>query len=177
MTFKSLPTEFQGISYRSRAEARWAVFFTTHRIPFDYEAEGFEMGGMRYLPDFWLPIGKVWFEVKPDAPSGIELEKARRLAVGTKRLVFIAPGAPRADIGLHVVSPSGRMKQDWKFAWAHKQGIGYICDNLWNYTMSVRVANVTADPGMYNNIGPDEDLDAAGAYRFEAWTPRRKRLW
>src|SRR5262245_59903512 len=105
MNVKSIATEYGGILYRSRTEARWAVFFTEQKIPFIYEADGFELDGMRYLPDFLLTFGNCWFEVKPFDPLPAEIEKARRLAQATKKLVFIAPGNPKGGIGLHVVSP------------------------------------------------------------------------
>jgi hypothetical protein len=37
---KAIDTEYDGHLYRSRLEARWAVFFDTLDIPFEYELEG-----------------------------------------------------------------------------------------------------------------------------------------
>lgn len=52
---EAIQTEYAGYRFRSRAEARWAVFFRTAHIPFDYEREGFKLPSGAYLPDFWLP--------------------------------------------------------------------------------------------------------------------------
>jgi hypothetical protein len=50
------PTRYAGCHFRSRLEARWAVFFDFLGIRWVYEPEGF-VGcyGMPYLPDFHLP--------------------------------------------------------------------------------------------------------------------------
>lgn len=67
---KAIETRYKGYRFRSRLEARWAVFFDALRIKWDYEPEGFELGfGERYLPDFWLPgfnAGGLYVEVKPE---------------------------------------------------------------------------------------------------------------
>jgi hypothetical protein len=64
---KAIETYYAGCHFRSRIEARWAVFFDAVGIPWEYELEGFELPSGLYLPDFWLPtIGRhgTWFEVK-----------------------------------------------------------------------------------------------------------------
>lgn len=51
-----IPTVYNGYRFRSRTEARWAVFLDMLSIRWEYEAEGYQFGnGVRYLPDFWLP--------------------------------------------------------------------------------------------------------------------------
>lgn len=52
---KSIETKFQGIWYRSKAEARFAFLLTELGIKFAYESEGFSLtNGLNYLPDFLL---------------------------------------------------------------------------------------------------------------------------
>lgn len=78
---QAIDTVFKGYKFRSRLEARWAVFFDTLGIDFDYEPEGFNLGDAGYyLPDFWLPHLQMWFEIKPESPTHDEKIKARRLA-------------------------------------------------------------------------------------------------
>lgn len=167
MAFKSIPTEYNGTVYRSRTEARWAVFFTSEYIPFRYETEGFDFDGVRYLPDFWLPEGKCWFEVKPFDPKPAEIDKALKLAWHTGKMVFIAPGQPMREIGLYVFSPSGNFKTGWRFVYGHEQSTAFICDCVWNHQLKVQIRNTEAKPGMYG-IGPEDELDAAGKHQFEA---------
>lgn len=68
---KAIETEYKGYRFRSRLEARWAVFFDACRVRWEYEPEGFVLdNGQRYLPDFLLHDvdgragGDIYVEVK-----------------------------------------------------------------------------------------------------------------
>ena len=68
---KAIETEYKGYRFRSRLEARWAVFFDACNAKWEYEPEGFELdNGQWYLPDFLLhdvkgrASGDLWVEVK-----------------------------------------------------------------------------------------------------------------
>lgn len=66
---KAIETYYNGYRFRSRLEARWAVFFDTAGIKYQYEPEGyrytdFDDNEYFYLPDFYLPDHKVYVEVK-----------------------------------------------------------------------------------------------------------------
>jgi len=78
---KAIPTEYNGYTFRSRLEARWAVFFDALSIEYEYENEGYDLDGVRYLPDFWLPRLDLWVEVKGERlKSGSDdEEKIKRL--------------------------------------------------------------------------------------------------
>jgi hypothetical protein len=61
---KPIQTFYDGYWFRSRLEARWAVFFKHAGWKYQYEVEGFHLPSGMYLPDFYLPdYGYV--EVKP----------------------------------------------------------------------------------------------------------------
>lgn len=50
---KPIETVYNGYRFRSRLEARWAVFFDVLGVKYEYEPEGFELpSGAHYLPDF-----------------------------------------------------------------------------------------------------------------------------
>ena len=68
-TIKAIETRYKGYRFRSRLEARWAVFFDALGVEYRYEPEGFEKpkgdgSVLRCLPDFYLPQSKTWVEVK-----------------------------------------------------------------------------------------------------------------
>jgi hypothetical protein len=67
---KAIETRYNGYRFRSRTEARWAVFFDTIGFKWQYEEEGYELeNGRRYLPDFKLvlPSSEIhYIEVKPE---------------------------------------------------------------------------------------------------------------
>lgn len=94
MTIKPIETEYNGYRFRSRLEARWAVFFDAIRAPYAYEYEGFDLEGTWYLPDFWLPEMKSWLEVKGQTPTPQELAKAEQLCRFTRQTVFVFVGEP-----------------------------------------------------------------------------------
>jgi hypothetical protein len=51
----AIQTKHNGVLFRSRLEARWAVFFDTLGIKYCYEAEGYALPSGNYLPDFYIP--------------------------------------------------------------------------------------------------------------------------
>jgi|SRR5690554_659384 len=70
---KAIQTRYKGYHFRSRLEARWAVFFDALGLQWEYEPEGFDLGGgVYYLPDFRVTGTdtngdemEYWFEIKP----------------------------------------------------------------------------------------------------------------
>jgi hypothetical protein len=93
---KAIQTRYKGFHFRSRTEARWAVFLDHLDVPWQYEPEGYDLGdGIKYLPDFLLypkagdPKMTCWFEVKGEYPAESELVKASRLAVATGIAAFV----------------------------------------------------------------------------------------
>lgn len=81
---KAIETHYAGYRFRSRLEARWAVFFDVAGVKWRYEHEGYETSAGWYLPDFQVDpthldetIGELFFEVK-----GAELrqDEAERVA-------------------------------------------------------------------------------------------------
>ena len=92
---RTIPTFYEGYNFRTRLEARWAVFFDHLGVQWDYESEGYELGnGLRYLPDFWLPNNNMWLDVKPGPADAMALEKARRLVAKSASPLFLANGMP-----------------------------------------------------------------------------------
>lgn len=73
MAIKAIETKYNGYRFRSRLEARWAVFFDALGVPWRYELQGyvtyFDSGGQEcYLPDFLVGLpgaGHTYFEAKP----------------------------------------------------------------------------------------------------------------
>jgi hypothetical protein len=91
---KSKNTFYNGYNFRSRLEARWAVWFDWMEIKYGYETEGFDLDGKGYLPDFWLPERKFWIEIKPSHPSIEEIEKTVMLKEMTGYPVIFFVGQP-----------------------------------------------------------------------------------
>lgn len=83
---KPIETIYNGYRFRSRLEARWAVFFDALGVDYEYEPEGFQLdNGMYYLPDFrvkcWGTRGRIckepfdlWIEVKGEMTKADEIK-------------------------------------------------------------------------------------------------------
>lgn len=80
---KPIETYYNGYRFRSRLEARWAVFFDAADIEYEYEPEGYSLGnGQKYLPDFYLPCFDLFVEVKRDTEQGVmEIKEKCRKAI------------------------------------------------------------------------------------------------
>src|SRR6185295_18455101 len=102
---KPIETRYKGYRFRSRLEARWAVFFDSLGMEWEFEKQGYDLPSGRYLPDFWLPtFGRgTWFEVKGVEPTEEEQRLASELATATDRLVYMAVGEiPNPHIAIDV---------------------------------------------------------------------------
>jgi hypothetical protein len=91
---KIIPTEFNGITYRSRTEARWAHFLTSLGVQFDYEPNGYDLEGEWYLPDFYVHGWDCFIEVKGAYPTECERDKAALLSEVSGKRVLLTVGGP-----------------------------------------------------------------------------------
>lgn len=90
---RAIDTVYNGYKFRSRLEARWAVFMDVLDVEYAYEPEGFDLPEAGYyLPDFWLPKLGIWLEIKPDEPIHEEKLKASKLAELSGNHVVIMHG-------------------------------------------------------------------------------------
>ncbi len=89
---RAIETVYNHYRFRSRIEARWAVFFDALGIPYEYEKEGYELDGVGYLPDFWLPKQGYFIEIKGAVPTQEEHEKALKLAQQSGHKVALLEG-------------------------------------------------------------------------------------
>lgn len=137
MIIKAIETRYAGCHFRSRLEARWAVFFDAAGIAWEYEPEGFESEHGRYLPDFYLPDTGTWVEVKGtneaarEALCGLEmfldfdsaLPGMQESNASDRGLLLLGP-IPRVDAGMStrrvvthqiVQHHKGLLLNDWSF--------------------------------------------------------------
>lgn len=82
---KAIETRYAGCHFRSRTEARWAVFLDAIGYEWEFEPEGFELNAGRYLPDFWLPNQKKWLEIKGTRSNLTDRDWARWFEFGRGR--------------------------------------------------------------------------------------------
>lgn len=116
MAVEPIDTEYNGYKFRSRLEARWAIFFDELQIPYAYEPEGFNLTGVRYLPDFHLTNNivlhqfkrpqptEIWIEVKhsPDLTDD-EREKIAKFVKQTDHQILLIAGQPDLNVTLRFI--------------------------------------------------------------------------
>jgi hypothetical protein len=133
---KAIETEYNGFRFRSRLEARWAVWMDALGIQYRYEPEGFDLDGEWYLPDFFLPFQPrkswtnghppewgCWLEIKPTPLTDTEERLLCKLAAHTGHTAHAFAGDPW---------PGDFM---WLHARKHTDGHGYLAfllpDDCW----------------------------------------------
>jgi hypothetical protein len=89
---KPIETKYKGILFRSRIEARWALFYDKIKVPWEYEKEGYDLNGVLYLPDFWMPQQDCFIEIKGDKPNVKARDKAQLLSMVADKNVFLFSG-------------------------------------------------------------------------------------
>lgn len=90
MTISAIETRYAGCRFRSRTEARWAVFLDHLSITWEYEGQGFQLpSGARYLPDFRLPEVKIFLEVKGTPPGVRDRARIREFAIAAREHGYV----------------------------------------------------------------------------------------
>lgn len=133
MDIKPIETRYKGYRFRSRLEARWAVFFDALGVKWQYEPEGFKTAHGPYLPDFWLPALDALVEIKPldlrldnAWPEPAEAAKLRAAAeaMGELRNAPIAavmmcgtPGQETVYVYAFDLKDDSAGESWWKFGW------------------------------------------------------------
>lgn len=154
---KAIETRYKGYRFRSRLEARWAVFFDALKIGWEYEPEGYELkDGTRYLPDFKLldtgQVPDIYIEIKGSFP--LPARDAQKLWDFSSELLLQG-----RDVGfLIIVGPPGGCL-----------GPAFL-DGAFNGRRTNGVIEVTEFLAKGYKLGKEDltnAIDAARAARFE----------
>ena len=142
---KAIETKYNGYRFRSRLEAKWAVYFNLLHIKYEYEPEGYVLdSGDCYLPDFYLPEVNTFFEVKPLSISRNELidtqEKLVSLSKAKDAFSMICRGDP-LDNNIQVYIPS---IDTWTIA-EFLKGAEVLDDDYFHVSKAFECGIVTGD--------------------------------
>jgi len=92
---KAIETHYKGYRFRSRLEARWAVFLDGLGLTWEYEPQGFDLGeDGPYLPDFRILEWRCWVEIKPVDPERGYLLKPTAFAWNYGNRLLLIEGNP-----------------------------------------------------------------------------------
>jgi hypothetical protein len=133
---KSKKTSYNGIPFRSKLEAQWAVFFDHLKIEYQYEPEWdeVEFGGFLfpYKPDFYLTKLDLWCEVKRHGPRHLTDGELRKIVGWAKEYQAILVLAGRPSIPRETDDLENSTKAHYWYSChpAKKKVIGPV-PNMW----------------------------------------------
>lgn len=157
----SIGVEYNGIRFKSPLEARWAVFFHTIGLKYEYERRVGLADRTLLVPDFWLPDIGLWLEVKTGEPGNRTRKWCQKMADSTGCIVLVAVGAPEPRDQLLAFSPSGGSRQ---FTFPYQEHRFYFADDRRNEGEFW----LLSDEGAGTSIGPKKGPDHGrppGLYR------------
>lgn len=178
---KAIETRFKGFRFRSRLEARWAVFLDTLGIRFEYEAEGYDLTIPRvdeqynvteesvwYLPDFWIPEWDAFVEVKPAGPIPQDArDKAEILSWDSKKPVIILAGQPwPGDYDAFAIDPQ----------WVPRDRPGFISQCMATQTIWIRSKDKNDDWGILLSKDKLALWNPDGRARYAFWPQEHEYL-
>jgi len=146
--------------FRSRLEARWAVFFDEIGLKWIYEIEGFVLNnGICYLPDFYFPELLCYAEIKPDITL-TDIEVTKLVEFSKERQIVLLQGLPsNNNHKLYSVfdtefinfvkfykdqmkdDSTGKIEQYWRFWYSNENQNDDIIKNG-NFRKEAKTANI-----------------------------------
>ncbi len=138
---KAIETRYKGYRFRSRTEARWAVFFDEMGYGWEYEREGFQLPSGYYLPDFYFtdPYIKAYVEVKGQAFTIEEKQKCKELSIDYDVIMLDGPPSLRSydfyiaggeQIGNFIFLPEGEKHAPFYYTYDLKPDPEYYASTL-----------------------------------------------
>lgn len=169
MNTTAIETRYAGCRFRSRLEARWAVFFDHLGIAWEYEPQGFVVNGRPYLPDFRLVVSRTWVEVKGD-----------EVAVDVALMAAAASCLPSAQEGFPTLVLLGPIPEppspSTGWAWIGLSGgLDEPLDEHWSFIPTTVAPTDTSTATNYTAGGPllVPTLDMANATDASAYQAAR----
>lgn len=176
-----IPCVYKGVTYRSRTEAKWAVWFDHLRIPYEPEPQGFDSRwGTSYLPDYLVhaACGPLWAEIKPTMqadPEGVRRWRnfaAERPQVSRAVLLI---GAPRLHNDAIVIGGDESAADPGDGPWEDDAQIWRPCPSGQHFDLAFpgRFFAKFAPDGCEDKFGGlgeqaiEDAVEAASSYQFK----------
>jgi len=141
------PTWYNNYYFRSKLEAKWAVFFDLMKIKWEYEPEPFTCDdGSQYTPDFHLPDvylrdeKGIYVEIKPDGFNDRYFIGRITSSLKNQNLILLVGDPMRSIVDVHIMENHNEQLQPWPDDYM----VFMYCD-------SCRVAKFEYNEGNYYN--------------------------
>ena len=177
---KAIQTEYNNYKFRSRLEARWAVFFDSLSIDYLYEPEGFGNEVARYLPDFhfqnglWVdgldtPLPNIRVEIKPNLDlADAERTKIAEFLKQTDNYILLIGGDPSHKTAMRLLH--------------HVQHLGWQAEFVrWDVLENGQIGLCEVDSAEINPQPPStaqltQAFKTARQARFEYGNTKKQRI-
>ena len=93
-TMTSNDVVYNGIIFKSRLAARWAVYFDVVGIKYEYAGKVIELPDRKVTPDFWLPQVEKYAYVKSNPFTDSEISSIDETVLNAECSVLMLVGAP-----------------------------------------------------------------------------------
>lgn len=113
---RAIPTVFDGVQYRSKLEAQWALFMSIIGMKYRYEPQKFDLQKYRYTPDFQI-ARHVYFEIKPSVIPVNTFGKVTLLATSQRVMVYLCAGDFYNDFTMLQITPTGVLTTGYDIRW------------------------------------------------------------
>lgn len=175
---KAIKTNYNGILFRSKTEARWAVFFDSLGVEYRYEPYYEEVGNdylsFNYLPDFYLQQQDIYIEIKPGKPCHTEERKAAFWCKDIHEIVIL----------FNLNPPTEKLENGWLYYFPNIKQISTVRDSYWwgecpkcGHIDIAEYAYITScgchDIDFYNNLFEKEEVSGMD---YSKKLSRSKRL-
>ena len=99
---KVLETEYNGVLFRSRLEARWAIMFDALGLEWIYEPECFVLENkLKYTPDFYLKKYNLYVEIKPSLECLDDNYNIERWNFFNAKLLLLMGDYPNFNVNIY----------------------------------------------------------------------------
>lgn len=185
---KAIETVYRGYKFRSRIEARYAVLLDALGVGWEYEKEGYELSGFRYLPDFWIPSWDCFLEVKGTELTMEDAMKVNLQAEHSGKYVVVGIGIHDCEFvdwlekGFLIYAPESQRVEDeygeksylrtdmFSLAWPGSKNALLVCDGC-NRLHFAGAAYTGSGKGYCCEkdrlVFPEKAINAAKQARFE----------
>lgn len=176
---KPIPTTYKGRTYRSRLEARWALFYERLNFNVVYEPFTIENNDLSYTPDFWVLRGfentiPVLIEIKPIAPNKEYIEYLCQIHDPEKSDILICIGDPNLTQPKGIWIQGVKTKEGKKETHINFGFVGFRCPKCGRYTINdLYDGNLYLSCDRYHNLSTGRNTPAAEYakdFRFDLYT-------
>lgn len=155
---KPLETFYNGYRFRSRLEARWAIFFDALGVTYEYEPEGYDLGNhIYYLPDFRIKCHGTRGNSN-EKPFDLYIEVKGEMTKEDAKKIRLFHNAPQCD-GCDWDVEEGLLFTYNRDEWEKKRDSGYFIEHCERKCLSkmnrILIVGNILNPETYNAKSSD----------------------